>query len=353
MTQHTTDTLRAMMQAYASPRHSVVGMALSEGEAQFVRLGKDHAETPPGDLIFEIGSITKVFTAILLCVLAEEGRIDPRAPLRDLSDDLAMVPDWITPERLTSHTSGLPRLHVPIWKALIKPLPKDPYAAFSRDDLLDWLRIWSRTARPAKAHHAYSNLGVGLLGEAMAMHEGTPFMDLLTRKVLDPLGLRDTTDVLSADQHTRFVQPRDTKGRDAVPWTFRAMAGAGCLRASARDLARLATRVMKSLSDPKTPLDNAICRSAQPSIGRGPRGALEPMAQAAGWLSVKLDAGAPRMLHHDGGTAGSTSALYICPEKGAALAILSNNGLAANMLASVKLSWTNQLRQAQDHFSEL
>src|SRR6056297_1356739 len=59
----------------------------------------------------------------------------------------------------------------------------------------------------------------------------------------------------------------------------------------------------------------------------------------------------PRILHHDGGTAGSTCAIYVCPERTQALAVLSNNGVAASLWASGKLSWSNQLKQAYEHFT--
>lgn len=78
---------------------------------------------PPEDLIFEIGSVTKVFTALLLTLLVEEGKIDPNRPISAMANELSDVPSWITPQALATHTSGLPRIHVPLWKALIFSLP--------------------------------------------------------------------------------------------------------------------------------------------------------------------------------------------------------------------------------------
>jgi len=234
-----------MMRTYESPHHSVVGLHLAHSTPTFVESGPRPFNGPCEDAIFEIGSITKVFTAILLCVLIEDGRIDPKAPLRDLSDDLADVPDWITPERLTSHTNGLPNVYVPLWKVLIRPQPVGPYADFSRADLLDWLHQ-RRGKRPRSRHrHAYSNLGVGLLGEAMAMMEGKPFVDLLREKVIGPLGLQDTTDKLKDDQKARLAHPRATSGKPVPPWTFQSLAAAGCLRSTARDLTRFAAHVIR------------------------------------------------------------------------------------------------------------
>lgn len=343
--------LKNMMRTYEGPQNNVTAMSLQGEDVQFLSSGTKDAGIAAEDLIFEIGSITKVFTAILLCLLVEEGKIDPNAPLRTLSDDLAPVPHWITPNSLISHTSGLPRIHVPLWSALLRPLPKDPYASFSRADLLAWMQNWAKTAKQPKPRHLYSNIGIGLLGEALSMLEGKPFTALLTERVITPLGLKDTTAVLTQAQLGRFAPPHNNKGQPVPAWTFQSMAAAGCLRATARDIARLSQRVIKAHHAAETPLDRAIRNSAAPIVGFGPKGQIEPAAQCSGWFLMTLDTNAPGFLHHDGGTAGSTAALYICPEKAAACAILSNTGLAASLWGSAKLSWSNQLRQAHNYFA--
>jgi CubicO group peptidase (beta-lactamase class C family) len=286
-----------------------------------------------------------VFTAILRCLLVEDDKIDPHAPLSEVSSDLAHVPDHLTPERLISHTSGLPNIPMPLWRAAITPMPAGPYAGFARADLLRWFRTWKGKSDPAP-RHAYSNLGVGLLGEAMAMQAGKPFMDLLTEKVIAPLELTDSTDRLDGDRQFRFAQPMDMRGRPVSPWTFDALAASGCLRSSARDLARFSDRVMQALAAPETALDRAVCRSTVSILGLGTRGAMVPAAQCSGWLCSRPSQSSPRILHASGGTAGSTCAIYICPEQNAACAVLSNNGIAASLWGSAKLAQSNQLKQA-------
>ncbi len=132
----TSKRLTPMMRPYTSPHHSVVAFQVSHDEATFINSGPAISDAPCADWMFEIASITKVFTALLLCVLVDEGKIDPKAPVREMSDDLKDVPYWITPERLTSHTSGLPNYFTPLWKAILRQNSADPYAQFSRSDLL-------------------------------------------------------------------------------------------------------------------------------------------------------------------------------------------------------------------------
>lgn len=339
-----------MMASYEGAQHTVVAASVRDGVPAFMCSGLPAFDVSCKELVFEIGSITKVFTGILLCLLVEEGKVDPHAPLREMASELGDVPDWITPESLTSHTSGLPRIHVPFREMLVKPMPADPYADFARADMLEWIHNWSRKASRPKRRHAYSNLGVGLLGEAMALHEGKPFADLLAKKVTNPLGLNDTSVRLDEDQARRFLQPRNVKGKAVSPWSFQAMAAAGCLRSSARDMACFSDKVIRALNTPETKLDHAIVRSAEPVFGLGLRGRTEPAAQCSGWLSMAIGETSDRILYHDGGTAGSTCAVYVAPKKELACAILSNNGIAANLWASAKLGWSNQLKQVSDYF---
>ncbi len=340
---------------YRGDATAVVTSVMHNSEMNVTAAGTfDQAQsTPPEDLIFEIGSITKVFTALLLSLLVEEGKIDASRPINALAKELSDVPSWITPRALATHTSGLPRIHVPLWKAMIFSLPEDPYATFSRGDLLAWFNRHKGSRRPRRIRHAYSNLGFGLLGEAIAISEGKPFQELLTEKVIAPLGLVDTASKLTMSQQARFMQPFNTKDKPVTPWTFQAIAGAGCLRSTARDLGHFSKAVMGALVNPVSPLDRAICRSAEPVLGLGPRGITEPVAQCLGWLSIKVNANAPRMLFHNGGTAGSTSSLYICPTKNAAVTILSNRGVAAGLWSSIQLQWSKPDQAINDLFAAM
>lgn len=345
------DHLRRMMSAYEGPQHSVVGMTFSNGHPRYLHAGGQTPDVASENQIFEIGSITKVFTAILLCVLIEEGEVDPHAPVSEMGDVLSDVPVWITPERLVSHTSGLPNLYIPIWKALFQQQLEGPYASFSRTDLLAWLAQWHGKDPEAKLRHGYSNLGFGLLGEAMAIQQGKPFAALLAEKVIDPLGLKDTSGNLDDDQQRRFMQPRSTSGRPVMPWAFEVLAGAGFLRSTAQNLGSFASRIVWSINDPKTALDRAIVRSAKPVFGLGRHGRTRPFAQCSGWIRMKNGRADPPMLFVNGGTAGSTCTLFVCPESERALSVPSNNGAAANLWAITKLWWSNPTKRAFDYLT--
>ena len=120
------------------------------------------------------------------------------------------------------------------------------------------------------------------------------------------------------------------------------------MRSSARDLAAFAKAVIRALRTPQTTLDHAIVRSAIPILGLGRKGASIPTAQCSGWLRVTMDQQMPGYLFHNGGTAGSSCALFISPEREAAFAVLSNNGVAGNLWAGTKLNWSNPMQKAHD-----
>lgn len=312
------------------------------------------AETRPEDVLFEIGSITKVFTALLLGTLVETGRIDPNRPIATLVPEFTGAPEWITPLALATHSAGLPRIHMPIWQAILGRIPDDPYADFTRADLIAWMARWRPSRRPQAGAHAYSNLGFGLLGEVLAMHEGTHYVPLLQRKILEPLGLFDTgtAETLGPERTRRFAEPHLASGRPATPWTFQSLAGAGALRSSAADLLRLADRMTVAARHPQTPLDRGLAWTLRPQfpVGRGSKPS--PVEQCPGWIRLSLEADGPVLFHHDGGTAGSTSSLYVCPDRAAAVVVLANRGVAASLLSNLRLTLSNPHRHVHNWMTE-
>ena len=344
-----------MLALFRGGPSAVVSFLLKEAQAEFGLYGETGVggDCEPEDVIFEIGSISKVFAGILLAVLVEEGRIDPDRPLGDVVPGLICKQAWLTPHRLATHSAGLPKLHIPYWKALMLPTSDDPYADFSREDLFRWIRNWRKSSEPKAGAYAYSNLGFGLLGEALAALEGRDYGDLLREKVLEPMGLTDTSADLTSDRAKRFAQPYDTAGRRVQPWTFKAIAAAGALRATPRDMARFASRVVNAIREPRTALDRAICRSARPPDPRSMESDGAQFIQCLGWISIQRTPGTAAVLFHNGGTAGMTSELYICPQKQAAIGIFANRGVAAGFWSGLKLAFVSPQKAANDLFDAL
>jgi CubicO group peptidase (beta-lactamase class C family) len=148
------------------------------------------------DSIFEIGSITKTFTGLVLSQMVEQGKVKFDEPVRELLPPGTVVKptrDEITLLDLATQHSGLPRI-----PDNFKPAdPSNPYADYGAPNLYAFVAQHG-VAKSADAGFLYSNLGFGLLGQALSVHSGLPYPTLLKEEVVDPLGLKDTTVSLSA-----------------------------------------------------------------------------------------------------------------------------------------------------------
>jgi serine-type D-Ala-D-Ala carboxypeptidase/endopeptidase len=279
----------------------VVGQLMADGRRQFVTYGRVGAEGPPvrATTLFEIGSITKVFTALVLADMVERGDVRFDDPVGRWLPG-AKLPSWdgreITLADLTTHTSGLPRLPANLDTSNMD----DPYARYGGRDLYAFLSSHTLTRDPGTGWE-YSNLGVGLLGHVLATKAGTSYEDLVRRRVLQPLGMTDTTITLSAAQRARMATAHGAGLRAVSWWDFDALAGAGAIRSTASDMLTFAAAALGT----ETPLKAAFARMTTLRRPTG-RPATE---QLAGWIAVS--ASGRELLAHDGGTHGFRSSLMI------------------------------------------
>lgn len=265
----------------------------------------------PEKVIFEIGSITKVFTALLLAETVQEGKARLDDPIaKHLPAELKLSPEVaaITLEQLSTHTSGLPRMP-DNWE------PKnmaDPYADYGTKELhalLPTLKLEKPAPQPAE----YSNLGQGLLGHILSRIHGRSYEQLVAERIAAPLGLKDTVITLDAEQQARFAPPY-SGAKTASPWTFDALAGAGAIRSTAADMARLGQALM---SPGDTPLQRAW------DLVRQPRTAMDA-AKLGLAVAISTVDGATTY-SHGGGTGGFRTHVEFSPEKKRGLVILINN----------------------------
>jgi D-alanyl-D-alanine-carboxypeptidase/D-alanyl-D-alanine-endopeptidase len=189
------------------------------------------------DSIFEIGSTTKTFTGLMLAQMVKQGNAKLDEPVRELLPPGTVTkPDGaeITLLDLATRRSGLPR-----FPANMKfDVSENPYANYHAADLYAFLgKNGVAKATPAGGLAAYSDLGFGLLGQALANRAGISYSTLLKEQIAGPLGLNDTTISLSPAQQLRFLP--GTNGADhrlAHALDFDALAGAGAIRSTAGDM---------------------------------------------------------------------------------------------------------------------
>ncbi|OYX66343.1 MAG: hypothetical protein B7Y88_05530 [Sphingomonadales bacterium 32-64-17] len=268
-----------------------------------------------GDTLFEIGSITKVFTALLLADMTLKGEVALDDPVEKYLPAGARMPRGasggeITLRHLSLQTSGLPRLpdNMPYGD------PADPYADYTEAMLLDFLAHFE-LPREVGARYEYSNLGVGLLGYALARAAGTDYASLVSERILDPLGMDDTTIALDPDTEARFAVPHDEYLRVAKPWNMSVLAGAGALRSTTDDLLTFAEATM----DPASPIAEAMALTLSERTDQ----AGTDNQTALGWMILPAPGG--EVLNHSGGTGGFRSHLAVQPGTRRAVIGLSNS----------------------------
>jgi D-alanyl-D-alanine-carboxypeptidase/D-alanyl-D-alanine-endopeptidase len=261
-----------------------------------------------GDRIFQIGSVTKTFTAL---ALAASG-IPVDAPLRDHLPADYPVPGPITLAHLASHLSGLDRLPPGL---LTDPDldPKDPYAHFTEAKLIDALGR-TELLSPPGTKYLYSNYGAGVLGRALT----DDYAGMIQDRIATPLGLADTAVTLTPAQQARKADGHDPNGQPTPDWHTGALAGAGALYGTVNDLLRY---VRAHLGDAPPPL-----RTATDLVQR-PRFTISPVLKVGlGWHMLTLPASRRTAVWHNGGTGGFTGFVAFCPSHGTGVALLANRG---------------------------
>jgi D-alanyl-D-alanine-carboxypeptidase/D-alanyl-D-alanine-endopeptidase len=184
--------------------------------------------------IYEIGSITKTFTGLILSQMVEQGKVKLEDPVRELlpagTVQKPAGPEISLLDVATQH-SGLPRM-----PDNFKPVDEsNPYADYHASDMYAFLANHG-VQRPGNATFLYSNYGFGLLGQALSVRGGEPYPQLLKDEVLDPLGMHDTAIALSPEQQARFLPGHTGDHRPAHAWDLDAFAGAGAIRSTAPDM---------------------------------------------------------------------------------------------------------------------
>lgn len=263
--------------------------------------------------VYEIGSVTKVFTALALADMAVHGQVGLDDPVQRYLPDSVRVPSRsgraITLRLLSAQRSGLPRMPDNFAPAD----PNDPFADYDVGRLYAFLNGYTLTRDPGAAYE-YSNLGVGLLGLALARRAGTSYEDLVLARVVRPLRLADTRVTLTPDERVRLAHGH-AGDREVANWDLDALAGAGALRSTAADLAAL---VAAAAGLAHTPLDSAFRLTEEIQGDAGPS-----MRIGLGWHVLGGDTAT--VYWHNGGTGGYHSFIGFDPRRRLGVVVLSNS----------------------------
>jgi CubicO group peptidase (beta-lactamase class C family) len=260
------------LDAYTSTIHhaGVIAGVVQNGAVSVYRSGDFGPGQPPLDdrTMFQIGSLTKTFTATLLASMVVDGQVKLDAPVQSVAPSGVTIPSYhgqqITFANLAEHNSGLPRLP--------SNLPADasnPYASYTPALFAQFLSGYALTRAPGERYE-YSNAGGGLLGDALAWSAGRPYDQLLQSRVLQSLDLRDTTLSLSPEQSARLAPGLTQSGAPSPPWAFGELAAAGGLYSDMHDMLAY---LQANLAAPSGPLGPAMAMAQTPrAVDDSPHG---------------------------------------------------------------------------------
>jgi CubicO group peptidase (beta-lactamase class C family) len=285
-------------------------------------LASGDPRTLDGDTIFEIGSVTKVFTSLLLADMVKRKEVALDDPAAKYLPEHVRMPERsgksITLLDLSTHNSGLPPIPSNLKLNLTQGEVKDaanPHAYYSVDDLYQFLSGYTLPRDPG-SEFVYSNLGAGLLGQLLAYRAGTDYESLIRIRITQPLSMPDTCITLSGSMKQRKASGHratlvDVAQRDWDP--SHAFTGAGALRSSANDMLTFLEAFLGYKESPLAPAMKSMLEVRRPA-GQTKIG--------LGWLIYSTDGG--EIAWHNGGTAGFRSFVGYDPEERVGVVVLSN-----------------------------
>jgi len=286
---------------------------------------------PDGRTLFEIGSVTKTFTGVLLAEAVARGEVKLDDPVtKHLPADLVLRPhaDGVpTLLDFATHRSGLPVQPPYIGvSALLAGNSGNPYSGYDRAALAKTLASLTPDAPGQKG--VYSNLGAGLLGHALVhAAKADSFNALVQDRIARPLKLRDTTEAPDGEQRSRLARGHDDDGEPAGFWDFASLGACGCLRSSADDLLRYAAA---NLGEDATPLTPALLAAQKPQRDEGGGRKIGLF-----WVRMPLPGRNDVVVWHNGGTGGFRTMVLLLPATKTAVVVLcaADRGAAIDKLA--------------------
>jgi CubicO group peptidase (beta-lactamase class C family) len=321
------EAIRAMLRERVGKDRESTGIVAVVSDAGVSRLfaygaaGTTDNRKFDGETVFEIGSITKVLTALILADMVARGEVAMNDPVAEYLPASVKVPEFqgkpITLLDLATYTSALPNMpdnfvpkdELDHWWAL-----PNPFADYTVEKLYAFLSGYTLKYEPG-THYEYANLGFGLLGHALARRADKSYEALLVERICDPLDLHSTRITLTEDMRSRLAQGHDQHLEPRPLWDIPTLAGTGAVRSTANDLTAF---LEACLGRRQTPLQLALrmlLETRRPTDMRG-------LEVGLGWF-ISIDHG-DEIAWKDGGTGGFGSFIgFSSPARQGAI-VLSN-----------------------------
>ena len=293
----------------------VVGLIDADGRRRIVSYGDPGPGQPPldGNTVFEIGSISKVFTSTVLAQLVQEGKVSLDDPAQKYLPATVHLPTRngkaITLGNLAMQNSGLPRM-----PTNFKPADAaNPYADYTVQQMYDFLSSYQLPRDPG-AEFEYSNLGVGLLGHILSRVTGMSYEELERQRVWQPLGMTNTAITFTPWMKAHLAIGHDPQGSVAKNWDLPTLAGAGAIRSTTNDMLKF---LDANLHPERGPLQRAMAFAQEERVPAG------NMGIGLNWLTAH--AGPDKIIWHNGGTGGYRTFIGFEPSRKTGVVVMTNS----------------------------
>lgn len=295
---------------------SAIVIFVEDDRVGVIRLGEvsDARRDPPNatTTLFEIGSITKVFTALLVQTLVDEDLLDWDGSISQYLSDVDFMNDEVanvTLRELATHRSGLPRLASNFTETEEPGDPMDPYAKYGEHDLVSYLESFNPLQLTKT--YAYSNLGFAILGYIVAETLNMSYPDALNQHILQPLEMSNTSAQDDVSENADVAAGFSNTANMGL-WHFNIHAGAGAIRSTAMDMYKfIRASFLQS--------DEAVHQSM-----RSIQELQYDSNHALGWIT-ESSAQETTVFLHSGQTGGYASFLAIDPERKRGWVILTTS----------------------------
>lgn len=313
-------------------KNNILGMnigVLDDGKKHAYSYGdtkKGAHQLPDENTLFEIGSLSKTFTATLLAWFIQEEKIKPDDPINKYLPDSLTKLEFngkpITIASLSNHTSGLPRLPDNFFAGADND---NPYKHYDDQKLFSFLKKYKPTREPG-TQYEYSNLAFGLLAVILERVSGKSYEQLLHDLICEPLNMNNTWITLGKGDSSKFATGYTANGVYAHSWEFQSLAGAGAIRSDINDLLLYAEG---QVAGGAGPLQKAIALTHKQTFASG------QSIVALGWhISVN-----EKYLAHSGQTGGYTSVMLCDEQKKRAVVMQLNTAVEPSHTAILLMSW--------------
>ena len=306
--------------------------------------GAADGTAPDGATVFQIASVSKVFTATLLQILCDEGVVNMDATLNELlgrSMPLSPTVQQVTLRQLATHTSGFPSIPQSLGEKATEAAKDDdplldPYSHLGPQYIFNYLA--TAEGKKDAGRFEYSNYGMGLLGHVLEKVTGKDYESMVKEKILAPLGMDGTGVTLSPSMQMHLAQGHSAKGSPTPIWHFAALTGAGALNSNVQDILKF---IQANVEDGRL-LSRPFEKMQQPQFG-GDTG--------IGWMQPTLIdkfLGNERVVWHNGMVGGYASYLSIDAKTKTGVIILANKALPPDMMGMMLMhkvrtqSWSSK-----------